>query len=94
MFLAAHHISPTVSPAFRYDLICNAPYYPLSEKRVSADARDLIDGLLEKNPGQRLGTFREKDILEHPWFADLDVKAFRKRKVRAPWVPAPIKFEE
>jgi len=30
--------------------------------------------LLEMNPAERLRTFREKDILTHSWFADVNIQ--------------------
>lgn len=62
--------------------------YPEPEG-ASAEATGLIARLLEKEPGQRLGSLArgEQDILEHQWFSDLDLSALRKREVTAPWIP-------
>ena len=62
-----------------FDAICNSPYFPLSEDKVSLKARHLIYRLLEKNPSKRLGSFREKDILEHPWFRGIDMEKLREK---------------
>lgn len=58
-------------------------------KEASKDAQDIIAGLLEKEPLQRLGNLSngEQDILDHRWFRDLDLVAMRRRKAKAPWVP-------
>ena len=58
-------------------------------KEASQDAKDLIAGLLEKEPLQRLGSLSggEQDVLDHPWFRDLDLGDMRTRKATAPWVP-------
>ena len=58
-------------------------------KEASKDAKDIIAGLLEKEPLQRLGNLSngEQDILDHRWFRDLDLVAMRRRKAKAPWVP-------
>lgn len=77
-----------------YELISEGLYPPIPKKRCSRTGRDLIDRLLEKDPSKRLGTFREKDILEHPWFADFDMEELRSKVIRAPWVPDPISLEE
>lgn len=74
-----------------FDVICNSPYFPLAEERVSLSARHLIYRLLEKNPGKRLGSFREKDILEHQWFEGIDIHRLRKKAYTAPKVPSPFK---
>ena len=59
---------------------------------ASNDAKDMIAALLEKEPLQRLGSLSggEQDILDHPWFGDLDLAAMRRRKAKAPWLP-PVK---
>lgn len=58
-------------------------------KDVSSDVKDIMKKLLAKEPTQRLGSLSrgEQDILEHPWFADLDLAAMRRRDIVAPWVP-------
>lgn len=75
-----------------YDVIVNAPPYPLHERKFTPEVHDLVAGLLEKNPGLRLGSFREKDILEHSWFSSLDMDMLRTRKVEAFWIPDPVEF--
>jgi serine/threonine protein kinase len=68
--------------------IVNEPFYPLPET-VSKEMVDFISGLLEKEPIQRLGFLagREKDVLRHKWFADLDLAQMRRREAKAPWTP-------
>jgi CRP-like cAMP-binding protein len=77
-----------------FHAICEEDYYPLPDEGVSDELRDLIHRLLEKNPSKRLGTFREKDILSHPWFAPLDIKKIRKKEIKAPWIPDPVELGE
>jgi hypothetical protein len=50
---------------------------------------DLVDGLMAKEPSQRLGMLsgRGEDIMSHPCFKGMDIKAYRTRKIKAPWVP-------
>jgi len=74
-----------------YDVICHSPHFPLPE-HVSVEAEHLISRLLEKNPGKRIGTFREKDILEHEWFDQVDMDDVRAKRVKAPKVPDPIEL--
>jgi protein kinase A len=76
---------------YLYEAITREPYFPMPDDRaVSKDAIDLVHRLLEKSPSERLGSFREKDILEHPWFAEYDIAMLRSRQVKAPWIPAPV----
>lgn len=58
-------------------------------EEASEAAKDIIAGLLVKEPLQRLGSLSggEQDILDHPWFGDLDLADMRVRKAKAPWVP-------
>jgi serine/threonine protein kinase len=74
-----------------FEAICTEKYYPMA-KEVSPEALELIDKLLRKNPNMRLGTFREKDILAHPWFSSLDVVKLRNKEVEAPWIPDPLQL--
>jgi serine/threonine protein kinase len=62
------------------------PDYPgeLSESCV-----DLLQGLLTKDPAQRLGC-RENgadDIINHPWFSIVDWDALYERKIVPPFKP-------
>jgi len=56
---------------------------------VSAEATDIIRRLLVKDPTHRLGSLAggERDILEHPWYSDLNLHSLRHRETRAPWIP-------
>ena len=58
-------------------------------EEASEGAKDIIAGLLVKEPLQRLGSLSggEQDILDHYWFKDLDLAAMRRKTVKAPWVP-------
>ena len=43
---------------------------------------------MEKDPSKRLGTKNGiRDILAHPWFADLDQEKILKMKIEAPFKP-------
>ena len=55
---------------------------------LSEEVKDLITGLLQKDRRQRLGCENDvTDVLSHPWFVDLDLKALYAKKVEAPFVP-------
>lgn len=74
-----------------YDVICHSPHFPLPE-HVSVEAEHLITRLLEKNPSKRIGTFREKDILEHEWFDQVDMDDVRAKRIKAPKIPDPMEI--
>jgi serine/threonine protein kinase len=68
-----------------FESIVNDPVNP--PDTISSEASNLILRLLAKDPMQRLGTEKLLEIVEHPWFADLDLAAMRHKEVTAPWVP-------
>ena len=49
----------------RYEIIHNKPKYI---ENISDEARNLLNGLLEKNPFKRLTC---DQILNHPWFSEI-----------------------
>ena len=62
---------------------------------MSADAKDLIVHLLEKNPNFRLGGGSDtgaKDVLDHPFFAPIDLVKLENKEIAPPFVPT-IKSE-
>jgi len=56
---------------------------------LSASAKDLLSQLLNKDPKQRLGGGERDghDIMEHPFFFNIDWKALYDLKIPAPFVP-------
>lgn len=71
-----------------FEAICHENYYPF-DTEPSELAIEVVDGLLEKDAGQRLGMLAggSKDILNHPWFDDIDLGKMRNKLLRAPWRP-------
>jgi len=73
-----------------YEIIAKEEPYPI-EANVSDEVKSIIDGLLEKDPTQRLGNLKgkDRDILSHPWFSnsDLDLKLLKEKTFKAPWIP-------
>jgi len=63
---------------------------PNIDGKVSRQALDLIQGLLQKDPSCRLGSLArgEKDILHHDWFRDVSLIQLQNRQLPAPWTPA------
>ncbi|CAJ1931658.1 unnamed protein product [Cylindrotheca closterium] len=72
-----------------FDLVTKTEAFPC--EKASPEAQSLMNGLLEKDPTQRLGVLagKERDILRHAWFKDLDLVKVRKRELKAPWIPPP-----
>jgi protein kinase A len=71
-----------------FKAIVEEPFYPLTEG-FSGELEDFLNGLLQKDPIERLGSFSggERDILRHKWFYGLDLDKLRNKEVQAPFVP-------
>jgi serine/threonine protein kinase len=65
--------------------------FPIPEKHkiyVSPDAQDLISKLLHKTKSKRIGaTGNVKEILEHPFFKDLDIEQLMQKKIDPQYKP-------
>lgn len=75
-----------------YDLIRKKPvYFPDPQRHqiyMSEHCKSFIGGLLEKDSSARLGTANSiEELLDHPWFADIDKEALLKKEIKAPFVP-------
>jgi len=56
--------------------------------KISKEAKDFITRCLKKNPEERLGYKEDlKEIMEHPWFSDVDWDALLKKQIQAPFKP-------
>ena len=53
----------------------------------SACAGDLTNRLLQRKPQSRIGYGGIKEIMQHPWLADVDWEGIMQRLVKAPFVP-------
>jgi serine/threonine protein kinase len=67
-----------------YELIKTKPvFFPDAQKHgipMSTECKDFIEKCLKKNPVERLGSVNDiQEILEHPWFADIDINALTSR---------------
>eukprot|EP00526_Cylindrotheca_closterium_P001874 CAMPEP_0113630432 /NCGR_PEP_ID=MMETSP0017_2-20120614/15810_1 /TAXON_ID=2856 /ORGANISM="Cylindrotheca closterium" /LENGTH=1129 /DNA_ID=CAMNT_0000540893 /DNA_START=45 /DNA_END=3434 /DNA_ORIENTATION=+ /assembly_acc=CAM_ASM_000147 len=73
-----------------YEIITKEEPYPLADT-VSKEVKDIITGLLTKDPNSRLGNLSggELDILNHKWYAksNLDLKLLKEKKIKAPFIP-------
>jgi len=56
---------------------------------MSAEVKDLLQGLLQKDPEQRLGSgdIGADEIKTHPWFATLDWFLLENKLIQPPFVP-------
>ena len=55
---------------------------------MTADCKDFISKLLEKNPASRLGTRGGlQEVLAHPWLDALDAERIYEKTVEAPVKP-------
>jgi serum/glucocorticoid-regulated kinase 2 len=53
--------------------------------------KDFIVKLLHKNPKKRLGHGSYKDVVDHPWFDDMDWSKLKRKEIKSPYMP---KIEE
>jgi hypothetical protein len=72
-----------------YEIVVKDEPYPLEAEESNPIVDHLIDGLLEKDPSQRMGVLagKDKDILFHEWFDGLELQELRHKNVKAPWLP-------
>jgi serine/threonine protein kinase len=54
---------------------------------MSEEMKDLIERLLHKNPTKRLGHKSSKDVMEHPWFKDINWKKLYRKEIKPPYYP-------
>lgn len=75
-----------------YYLIENGPIrWPTVEKHgfeITPEAQDIIEKLLTKDKGRRLGKVGDmREVLAHPWFSDLDITKLINKELQSPYVP-------
>ena len=55
---------------------------------LSTEGRNFVKGLLNRNPKHRLGATRDAaELMEHPFFADVDWTALGQKKLIPPFKP-------
>lgn len=55
---------------------------------LSPEGRSFVKGLLNRNPRHRLGAIDDgRELRAHPFFADIDWKALRQKKIPPPFKP-------
>lgn len=60
---------------------------PMPPPKPSREGLDFVERLLICNEHWRLGGDGIQEVMEHPWFRDIDWQALRARLVTPPWVP-------
>eukprot|EP00735_Rhodelphis_limneticus_P004380 TRINITY_DN15963_c0_g1::TRINITY_DN15963_c0_g1_i1::g.3855::m.3855 TRINITY_DN15963_c0_g1::TRINITY_DN15963_c0_g1_i1::g.3855 ORF type:complete len:435 (+),score=47.48,sp/P34102/PK3_DICDI/38.39/6e-64,Pkinase/PF00069.20/41,Pkinase/PF00069.20/4.8e-60,Pkinase_Tyr/PF07714.12/2.6e-25,Kinase-like/PF14531.1/69,Kinase-like/PF14531.1/0.00026,APH/PF01636.18/63,APH/PF01636.18/0.64 TRINITY_DN15963_c0_g1_i1:75-1379(+) len=65
--------------------------FSTDEPNVSAEAKNLLEGLLAKDPEARIGHHGVHEIKSHPFFSTINWEALENRKVSPPIVP-PLKY--
>lgn len=54
---------------------------------ITANCRNLLENLFQKNPDKRLGVNGAKEVKTHPWFANVNWKMLINKEIKAPFVP-------
>ena len=55
---------------------------------LSQEGRNFVKGLLNRNPAHRLGAKKDaEELMEHPFFSDIDWTALSKKMVSPPFKP-------
>ncbi|KAI7858140.1 kinase-like domain-containing protein [Circinella umbellata] len=55
---------------------------------MSSDAKNLLRGLLTRDPNERLGNNGPEDIKNHPFFASIDWRKLLQKKMQPPFKPS------
>ena len=71
-----------------YESIVDESFTPSLSDDVSPAVQELVGKLLAHDPQRRLGSAGESRVLQHRWFADVDLATLRNRPEHAaPWSP-------
>lgn len=59
---------------------------------MGSDARDILRGLLTRDPAQRLGVNGAEEIKRHPFFAKhIDWRLLLSKKIQPPFKPSVVR---
>jgi serine/threonine protein kinase len=61
---------------------------------ISEDAKSLLEGLLTRDPAQRLGTKGGDEVKGHPWFADVQWDKLIRKEIEPPFKPKVRNVED
>ncbi|CAD8095504.1 unnamed protein product [Paramecium sonneborni] len=74
------------------DILYSKLTFP-NDLNLSKDVKNLLMSLLNKNPNQRLGSSGGiQEILQHPFFSQIDLKQLMLKKVKPPFRPDPLRM--
>lgn len=54
---------------------------------MSEELKDIITKLLDRDPTSRLGTNGYEEVMNHPWFSDIDFDELYNEELDAPYIP-------
>jgi len=54
---------------------------------ISEEAKSLLEGLLTRDPAERLGTKGGDEVKAHPWFSDLEWEKLIRKEIEPPFKP-------
>ena len=61
---------------------------PVKHKiEMTEEMKDFITRLLDKNPRKRLGHRGKKEVMNHPWFNDIDWKKLYRKEIKPTYKP-------
>ena len=78
------------SAASLYNSVTYDDYRPFrsDDTTISTLAEAFVDGLLNKDPSNRLGSSKQRNaVQDHLWLSSLNENELRERIVEAPWIP-------
>jgi serine/threonine protein kinase len=61
---------------------------------ISDNAKSLLEGLLTRDPEERLGAKGGTEVKHHPWFADIDWDKLLKKEIDPPFKPKVKNIED
>lgn len=60
---------------------------------LSSEIKNLLEGLLHKNPKMRIGCLKGlKEVLFHPWLGRVNSQMVLSKKLRPPYIPKNEEF--
>ena len=73
---------------FEYEVVEDKKLHIPEDSKISDEAKSLISMLLEEERQSRLGAQNDADeILDHPFFSDIDKDALLNKDIKPPYIP-------
>lgn len=54
---------------------------------MTEEMKDIISKLLNKDPTRRLGHNSKEEVMNHPWFNDINWKKLKKKEIKPTYYP-------